>query len=385
MKQTVYLDYAATAPMDIRVYHAMQPYFFTQFGNPSSLHSLGREAKNVLQKSKQMIANCISAKPDEIVFTSGGTEGNNLAILGICEAMQAFGKHIITTQMEHHSVLKTCEALENKGYEVTYLKPNEEGCISIEQVKKALRPDTILVSIMYGNNETGSMQPIAEIAELLLEHPAYFHTDAVQAFGTENINVSDLKVDMFTVSGHKINGPKGIGFLYVREKTKVLPLLFGGSQQRKLRPGTENIPSIVGLAYACMYQKDEIDKKRAHLEKVRTAFFNGLHDRQIQYSINGSKESYLPHIVNISFPTVSISSFLANLDLEGICVSGGSACTAGSIQGSHVLAAMYGKEDARLFSSIRVSFGGGTTVDDVKKAVEAIDKILQRSLVRKDK
>lgn len=378
MKQTVYLDYAATTPMDVRVFDEMQPYFFQKFGNPSSLHRFGREAKNILQKSREMIAECISAKPDEIIFTSGGTEGNNLAILGVCEAMQAMGKHIITTQIEHHSVLKACEVLENKGYEVTYLKPSEDGCISVEQVRAALRPDTILVSIMYANNETGSVQPITEIAELLATHPAYFHTDAVQAFGTENINVADLKVDMFTMSGHKINGPKGMGFLYVREKTKVLPLLFGGSQQRKIRPGTENVPSIVGLAYSCKYQREERDIKYKHLFKVREAFLHGLCEKQISFSINGSKEKYLPHIVNVSFPNISLASFLANLDLEGICVSGGSACTAGSIQGSHVLTAMYDKEDSRLLSSIRVSFGASTTIEEVEQAVLAIDKILQR-------
>lgn len=379
MKQPIYLDYAATTPLDVRVLEEMQPYFLESFGNPSSVHHYGRMAKQALTRAKQHIASVIGARPDEIVFTSGGTEGNNLAILGTCEAMASEGKHVITTEIEHHSVLRTFEALEKKGFKVTYLKPNVQGQISFESVQDALRPDTILVSIMYGNNETGAIQPMQEIAELLAHHPAYFHTDAVQAFGSEDIDVTRLAVDLLTMSGHKIHGPKGIGFLYIREKTKLSPILFGGSQQNKRRPGTENIPAIIGLAAACRYNQEEKVSTNAHVIKLREMFLSGLEGKGISYQVNGSDSNGLPHILNIYLKDISLSSFLANMDLTGVCISGGSACTAGSLQGSHVLQAMYGEEASQVLSSVRISFGKTTTEDEVEQALEKLEQVLAHS------
>ena len=378
MKQPVYLDYAATAPMDARVLQEMQPYFLEIFGNPSSIHAYGRRAKQAVTKAKQQIATIIGAKPDEMIFTSGGTEGNNMAIFGVCEAADSGKKHVITTQIEHHSVLKTFEVLEKKGFEVTYLKPNQEGRVTVEALKEALREDTILVSMMYGNNETGSMQPIQEIAALISSHPSYFHTDAVQAFGSEVIDVRKTPIDMLTMSGHKIHGPKGIGLLYVREKTKLSPILFGGSQQKKRRPGTENVPSVVGLAAACMYNQAEKEESNERIGKLRKQFLDGLTKRGIAYIVNGMTSGGLPHIVNIYLEGITISSFLASMDLAGVCISGGSACTAGSLQGSHVLTAMYGEESPRILSSVRVSFSKMTTEEEVEQALDAFEQVSKR-------
>ena len=379
MSDSVYLDYAATTPIAPEVFEAMRPYFDSVYGNPSSLHQKGREAKKALQEAKQKIAACIGAVADEIIFTSGGTEGNNLAVFGVCEAMQSLGKHIITTSIEHHSVLKACQELEQKGYEITYLNPDETGCITVEQVRAALRPDTTLVSVMYVNNETGSVQPIAEIAELLTESETYFHTDAVQAFGTEKIDVSLFKVDLLTMSGHKVNAPKGIGFLYIKENTKLHPLFFGGSQQRKLRPGTENIPYIVGLATACQMHCENRAQKREHLWQMKMELLSRLRQKQIKFSINGSEAASAPHIVSLCFPEISLSGFLTSLDLDGVCVSGGSACTSGSVRGSHVLIAMYQETDARVLSSVRFSFGIYTDLTDIKRVVVSIEKYIQRT------
>ncbi|WP_010678239.1 cysteine desulfurase family protein [Bacillus timonensis] len=376
--QHIYLDHAATSPMHPDIVESMLPYMTEIFGNPSSIHYFGRKSRHAVDEARQTIATSIHAKPNEIVFTSGGTEADNLAIMGTALAMQEKGKHIITSAIEHHAVLHTCEQLEKQGYTVTYLPVNEAGLISVKDVEAALTPETILVTIMFGNNEVGALQPIKEIGELLQKHQAVFHTDAVQAYGLVDIDVNQYNLDLLSVSAHKINGPKGTGFLFMREGKKVAPLLFGGEQEKKRRAGTENVAGIVGLQTAATLAKQTMNEKAALYVDFKKKFISILKEQDISFEVNGDLSKSLPHVLNIYFPGTNVESMLVNLDLSGIAASSGSACTAGSIDPSHVLVAMFGKDSDRITSSIRFSFGLGNTMDEIKTAALETAKIVTR-------
>ncbi|MEM1498933.1 cysteine desulfurase family protein [Bacillus velezensis] len=376
--ERIYLDHAATSPMDERVLEEMKPHFFGSFGNPSSIHSFGRESRKWVDEARADIAREISAKEQEIIFTSGGTEADNLAIFGTAAARKNEGKHIITTAIEHHAVLHACEKLEEDGFEVTYLIPGPSGRISANQVKEALRDDTILVTVMYGNNEVGTIQPIDEIGELLSGHQAYFHTDAVQAFGYMPIDVKKSRIDMLSVSGHKLNGPKGTGFLYVNQEVKLSPILLGGEQERKRRAGTENVPGIAGLREAVVLSNREREEKTAKYKEFKNIIMSTLEKSGVTAEVNGDAEKCLPHILNLYFPGVPVEALLVNLDMEGVAVSSGSACTAGSVLPSHVLTAMFGSESGRLTSSIRLSFGLGNTPEQIETAAEKLAAVVKR-------
>lgn len=376
----IYVDYAATTPMHEDVIDVMKAAMEDYFGNPSSIHHFGRESRKRLDEARDTMAKSIGANDQSIIFTSGGTEANNLAIFGAALSNREKGNHIITTAIEHHAVLHPCEQLEKEGFDVTYLPVDESGIVSIEDVKKALRDDTILVSIMYVNNETGMIQPVKEIASLLNDHQALFHTDAVQAYGMLNIDVLDLNVDLLTTSAHKIYGPKGIGFLYKRDDVHLQKLLYGGEQERKWRSGTENLISIAGFQKAVQLLDETLDERIKNLNELYKTFLQTLAEEDIEFIVNGEAElkNRVPNIINISFPGTEVESFLTNLDLSGIAASSGSACTAGSIDPSHVLKAMYGEDSDRLYNSIRFSFGVENTIDDVKTIVRQIKNIIQR-------
>ncbi|MEH7442284.1 cysteine desulfurase family protein [Bacillus sp. JJ1122] len=376
--ERIYLDHAATTPIHPEVLAVMVKVMEADFGNPSSIHHFGREARKILDDTRHELAVSIGTKANNIIFTSGGTEADNLAIIGYAENNRTKGKHIITSQIEHHAVLHSCEELEKRGFEVTYLPVDENGSVSVQTVAKALREDTILVTIMHGNNEVGTIQPIREIGELLSGHQAVFHTDAVQAYGIEKLRVDDLQVDLLSVSAHKINGPKGIGFLYIREGIKLARQVFGGEQERKRRAGTENVAAIAGFRKAVELSIKELESKRTDYKEFRNVFIDKLHTSGISFHQNGLLENSLPHILNLSFPGTNVEAMLVNLDLAGIAASSGSACTAGSIDPSHVLVAMFGKESDRLTNSIRFSFGLNNTRDQVEKAAEETAKIVQR-------
>ncbi len=376
--ERIYLDHAATTPMHPKVAEKIFEAMNMNFGNPSSIHSFGREARRLLDQARETLASSIGAKKNEIIFTSGGTEADNMALLGVAESYQTNGKHVITTQIEHHAVLHACQKLEKLGFEVTYLPVDETGKISIDDFKASLREDTILVSVMYGNNEVGTLQPIAEIGQLLADHQAIFHTDAVQAYGIEDIDVNKSFIDLLAVSAHKINGPKGTGFLFARENIKLAPRSFGGDQERKRRAGTENVPSLVGFREAVLLSQAERAVKRAKFNQFKVTFMNVLKQQDVEFSLNGSLDDSLPHVLNLSFPGTNVEAMLVNLDIAGIAVSSGSACTAGSVEPSHVLVAMFGKNSERLINSIRFSFGFNTTEEQIVKAAHETAKIVMR-------
>ncbi|MBH0229973.1 cysteine desulfurase family protein [Halobacillus yeomjeoni] len=376
--EAVYLDHAATSPVHPQVVEAMLPVYHEVFGNPSSVHNFGRKARRILDEARRTVAKSINASEKEIVFTSGGTEADNLAIIGTARANQEKGKHIITTSIEHHATLHAVEYLESEGFEVTYLPVDESGAVRIEDVESSLRDDTILVSIMMVNNETGVIQPIDEIADLLKNHQAHFHSDIVQAYGLMKWDVQQVPVDFLAVSGHKINGPKGIGFLYIREGSTIESLQYGGEQERKRRAGTENVPAIKGLQTAIALIEDEREQYKENYLRYKQAFLQVLDENKVDYSVNGYKEKCVESIVNISFPGMNVEALLTNFDLSGIAASSGSACTAGSVEPSHVLTAMFGKGDPRTTNSIRFSFGLANNEDNVKDAAEKVSQIIHR-------
>ncbi|MCA1031864.1 cysteine desulfurase [Bacillus timonensis] len=376
--ERIYVDHAATSPMHPEVIEKMVPFMSTVFGNPSSIHSFGRESRHVLDEARQSVAQSIGATPNEIIFTSGGTEADNLAIIGSAFGNRSKGNHIITTSIEHHAVLHTCKYLETQGFRVTYLPVDTHGRISILELEQALSDDTILVTIMYGNNEVGSIQPIKDIGALLKNHQAVFHTDAVQAFGLVKINVKQQGIDLMSMSAHKINGPKGIGFLYVKNGIKIEPHHFGGEQERKRRAGTENVPGIVGLQHAITISNAKVDERIQQYLHYRELFLSILKKNEITFFLNGDYNDSLPHILNLSFPGTNVESMLVNLDLAGIAASSGSACTAGSIDPSHVLVAMYGSDSDRAHSSVRFSFGLGNTNEQIEKVALQTTNIVKR-------
>ena len=374
----IYLDHAATSPMHPNVIDKMMGVMASDFGNPSSIHAFGRRARHVLDEARAIIAASIGAGQNEIIFTSGGTEADNTALIGIAEANRVKGKHIITTAIEHHAILYTSQYLEKSGFDVTYLPVDQSGLISIDDLRAALRDDTILVSVMFGNNEVGTIQPIAEIGQLLSEHQAYFHTDAVQAYGLIPIDVNKLGVDLLSVSAHKINGPKGIGFLYVREGVKLNPHSYGGEQERKRRAGTESVPAIAGFAEAVKISQSTMVDKGKQYQGFKDILLAVFDEAGIEYETNGCLEKSLPQVLNVSFPGTNVESMLVNLDLAGVAVSSGSACTAGSIDPSHVLVAMFGKNSERTKNSIRFSFGLNNTEEEIKMAALETVKIIKR-------
>ncbi|MEE6449718.1 cysteine desulfurase family protein [Gottfriedia acidiceleris] len=376
--ERIYVDHAATSPMHPEVIEKMVVEMQETFGNPSSIHSFGRQARQKIDTARMICANSIGSKVNEIIFTSGGTESDNLAVLGAAYANQEYGKHIITSSIEHHAILHTCQALEKEGFEVTYLPVDQTGRVNVEDVKAALRDDTILVSIMMVNNEIGTVQPIKEIGELLSDHKAHFHTDAVQAYGLIPINVEELGVDFLSISSHKINGPKGVGFLYVSENAIFTQLQYGGQQERKRRAGTENVPGIVGLAKAVEVIHIERDERIKSYLRFHEILMNVLKENGIRFEKNGNESFFAPHVLNLSFEDISIESFLVNLDLSGIAASSGSACTAGSIDPSHVLVEMFGIDSPKIRSSVRFSFGYGNTDEQIRVLGERVSSIVKR-------
>lgn len=377
MKQPIYLDYAATTPMHPDVLDRYTAELSGTFGNPSSTHQFGRNARKALEQARRTLAASIGASANEIILTSGGTEADNLAILGTAAGHRT--GHIITTAIEHHAVLNPCKRLESQGFDVTWLQPDHEGFITAEQVRQALRDDTVLVSIMYGNNEVGSIQPIGEIGEILREHPAVFHTDAVQAFGISDIDVDQLHVDLLSVSAHKLNGPKGIGFLYQRNGTTLYTRQLGGGQEKKRRAGTEDVPAAVAFAEAVSIAGQNLQAnvvKYRDYKRIMCEVFteNGLDFHPTVTDQRG----VLPHIFHVSFPGTDVETFLMNLDLDGIAVSSGSACSAGSFEPSHVITAMFGEGTLRARNSIRISFGYGLDEEIIKEAAQRIADAVKR-------
>jgi cysteine desulfurase len=375
--KNVYLDHAATSPVHPEVIEEMIPFLTEHFGNPSSIHQYGRQTRKALDDARTMIATSIGASRNEIIFTSGGTESDNLAILGTVSALEKKGKHVITSGIEHHAVLHTFHELEKRGYDVTYLSVDEEGRISLDELKKSLREDTILVSIMYCNNETGTTQDIKEIGSMLKEKDILFHTDAVQAYGLISIDVNELNIDLLSASGHKINSPKGTGFLFVKEGVPFLPQGFGGEQERKRRAGTENVAGIAALRKAASIAEKEREERFGQYMTFRDTMKRIWQEEEVSFIENGSSDHFLPHILNVSFPGVKTEVLLVNLDLAGIAASSGSACTAGSHEPSHVLKAMFA-DDERTKSSVRFSFGLGNKLEDIKYAAHETAKIVKR-------
>ncbi|HAN94565.1 MAG: cysteine desulfurase NifS [Limnochordia bacterium] len=372
----IYMDHAATTPVRPEVWEAMLPYFSTEFGNPSSVYSWGRSARKALDSARDKVAALLGASASEIVFTSGGSEGANLAIKGVAWADQNKGKHIITSAIEHHAVLDTVLWLETQGFEVTILPVDEYGLVDPAQVEAALRPDTILVSIMHANNEVGTIQPISEIGALVRARGVRFHTDAVQTAGALDLNVDALNVDLLSISAHKFYGPKGVGALYVRKGVRLHPLIHGGGQEKRRRAGTENVAGIVGLAKAFELAQEEREAESARLQKLRDRLIEGL--LQIPHTrVNGSLERRLPNNVSVCFEFIEGESLLLNLDLRGIAASSGSACTSGSLDPSHVLLAM-GLSHEIAHGSLRLTLGRENTEADVDFVLQEIPGIVER-------
>ncbi len=375
--EEIYLDHAATTPMHEEVIEEMTRIMKNVYGNPSSIHQFGRKADFELENAREIIAKAINAHPTEIIFNSGGTEGDNTALIQTALNRKQLGMHIITTNIEHSAVSHSLEYLETLGFEITYLPVNETGNITIEQVAEAVREDTILVTAMYGNNEVGTILPIKEIGLLLKNHQALFHTDAVQAFGTEEINVENLNVDYLSVSGHKINGPKGVGFLFIKKGSPIPIMLRGGSQEEKKRAGTENLAGIVGLSRAIELLTDE--QKRINRDKYKVfteMILSSLDKNNIDFELNGDKENHLSHILNIWIKGVPSNILLSKLDLLGFAISTGSACSAGNVAPSPVIAMMKKETPEAAIESIRISFGYGLSTANIKlfseKLVETI-------------
>ena len=374
-----YFDHAATTPIHATVIPAMTQIMEEVYGNPSSIHQHGRKAHEKLENARQQIARQLQVKANEIVFTSGGTEGDNMAIIGTALARQEEGKHLITTMVEHPAVLNTMKYLEGQGFSVTYLPVDEQGQITVEQVKAALREETILVSIMYANNETGVLFPIQGIGELLADHSAVFHTDAVQAYGKIPLQSKDMNIDLLSISAHKINGPKGVGFLFQKEGTKLAHIIHGGAQEEKRRAGTENLAGIVGMSTAIEVLTEEQQQINWEVyQQFSDYLLERLTHEGIQFSINGGGEQKLSHILNLRLAGVPSNLLLMHLDLQGLSISTGSACSAGDVEPSHVLEAMHGKGHQSLKESIRISFGYQNTKEEVVALADALIAAVKR-------
>ena len=373
----IYLDHSATTKLKKEVLDTILPFLTEQYGNPSTIYTLGREAKKAMDSAREQVAKAINAQPNEIYFTSSGTESDNWAIKGVAYANKQKGKHIITSNIEHHAVLHTCEFLEKEGLEITYVPVDNEGILDLEQLKKAIRPDTILISVMLANNEIGTIQPIREISQLAKEHGIYLHTDAVQAIGSIPVDVNDLGVDLLSLSGHKIYGPKGVGVLYVKTGTKISPFIHGGGQERGKRAGTENVANIVGIGKAIELATQDIQAYSTHLQELRDMTIEEILKTIPHSRLNGHREKRLPGNVNISFEYIEGESILLMLDSKGISASSGSACTSGSLDPSHVLLAI-GLPHEIAHGSLRLTFGEENTKDDVKYLLEVLPPIIER-------
>ncbi len=371
-----YLDNAATTPVDERVLKIMLPYFSDKYGNPGSMHQKGLEAKEAVDEARKTIAKLISAEPNEIIFVSGGTESDNLAIIGTAMALKEKGNHIITTNIEHHAVFDTCEYLEEQGFKVTYVGVKENGIIDPKDIEKTITPKTILISIMHANNEIGTIQPIAEISKIAKSKDIIMHTDACQSAGYLDIDVNKLGVDLMTLNGSKIYGPKGIGILYAKKGTILQPLIYGGGQEKGVRSGTENVPLIVGFAKALEIAHSVRDKESKRLIKLRDKLVAGLKKKISNIHINGDLEKRLPNNVNISFLGVEGESMLLHLDSKGICASTGSACSSHSLEPSHVIKAL-GLTDEASHGSLRFTLGRHTTEEDIEKVLKELPKIVE--------
>ncbi len=377
MKKTIYLDNAATTKTRPEVVEAMLPYFTEFYGNPSSIYSFSDEPKKAVANGREIIAKSIGAKTNELYFTGGGSESDNWALKATAEAYKSKGNHIITSKIEHHAILHTCEWLEKHGFEITYVDVDENGFLKLDELKKAIRPTTILISVMFANNEIGTIQPIKEIGQIAKEHGILFHTDAVQAYGHVPINVDELNIDMMSASGHKINGPKGIGFLYIRTGVKIRSFIHGGAQERKRRAGTENVTGIVGFGKAAEIAAANMEERSKYESELR----DYLMDRvmaEIPYArINGSRENRLPNNANFSFQFIEGESMLIMLDDKGICGSSGSACTSGSLDPSHVLLAI-GLPHEIAHGSLRLTLSEETTKEDIDYTVDNLKAIVAR-------
>jgi len=373
----IYLDNNATTPVRPEVLTAMLPYFSEQFGNPSSVHWAGRQVSGALEKARAQVATLINAAPAEIVFVSCGSEGDNMAILGTLDALSDKGKHIITTAVEHPAVLNTCKYLEKRGYSVTYLPVDQDGMLDLAQLEAAITPETVLISIMWANNETGTLFPIAAIGAIAKKHQVRFHCDAVQAVGKVSVDVQAANVDLLVISGHKLGAPKGIGAIYIRRGTKLTPLLHGGHQERNRRAGTHNVPSIVGLGLACELAGQEMAEKSVQIKALRDRLEAGLFAAVPQIKLNGHPTERLPNTLNVSFAWIEGESLLMSLDMKGIAASSGSACTSGSLEPSHVLGAMC-VEVTLAHSSTRFSLGGNNTAEEIDYVIEILPPIVQR-------
>ncbi len=376
MDRIVYLDNAATTKVRPEVVETMIPFFTENYGNASAIYSVGAKAKEALTNARTKVAELIGANTDEIYFTAGGSEADNWALKATAELLKDKGKHIITSKIEHHAILHTCEYLEKNGFEVTYLDVDEDGIVSPEAVEKAIRPDTILVSIMFANNEIGTIEPIKEIGEVVHKHGIYFHTDAVQAFGQVHINVDEMNIDMLSASGHKLYGPKGVGMLYIRKGVKIKSFVHGGAQERKRRAGTENIPGIAGFGKACEIAAATLDERIKKESELRDYLIGRL-ENEIPYTkINGSRTHRLPNNVNACFRFIEGESMLIMLDGKGICGSSGSACTSGSLDPSHVLLAI-GLPHEIAHGSLRLTLSYETTKEEIDYTVDELKKIIE--------
>lgn len=377
--ETIYLDHAATTATDPRVVEAMLPYFNTAYGNPSSIYRLGRAALEGVDEARETVASLLGAKRKEIVFTSGGSEADNLAIKGVAFAQRDAGKgnHIITSAIEHHAVLHAVEYLEHFGFEITILPVDSTGLVAVADLRAAIRPTTVLVSIMAANNEIGTIQPIAELGAVCREHNVLFHTDAVQLIGAQPINVKELNVDLLSLTAHKFYGPKGVGALYMRRGVPLLPLINGGSQERRLRAGTENVPGIVGLAKALQLAVDELPRSTNQLTSLRDRLISGIEAAIPHVYLNGHRNQRLPNNVNISFDFIEGESMLLLLDQQGIYASSGSACTSGSLDPSHVLMAL-GLSAERAHGSLRMTLGRENTAEQIERVLALLPPIVER-------
>lgn len=377
MKQVIYLDNAATTRVRPEVVDAMLPYFTEQYGNPSSVYEFSAEPKRAIAHARETIANALGAKANEIYFTNGGTESDNWALVATAEAYKEKGNHIITTKIEHHAILHTCEYLETRGFEVTYLDVDEFGVVKLDELKKAIRPTTILISVMFANNEIGTIEPVKEIGQLAKEQGILFHTDAVQAFGHVPIDVNEYHIDMLSASGHKLNGPRGVGFLYIRAGIKIRSFIHGGAQERKRRGGTENTPGIVGLSKAVEIAFSTLSNRTEKERELRDYLINRMM-KEVPYTrLNGHPKTRLSNNANFAFQFIEGESLLIMLDMDGICGSSGSACTSGSLDPSHVLLAI-GLPHEIAHGSLRLTLNEETTKEQLDFTVDSVKKIVER-------
>ena len=377
MSELIYLDNAATTKVAPEVYEAMNPYFEEYYGNAASVYRFAGESKKAVEDARKEVADFLGAKPNEIYFTGGGSESDNWALKGIAFSQRKKGKHIITSAIEHHAILHTCEYLEKLGYEITYVGVDENGIIKLDELEKSIREDTILISVMFANNEIGTIEPIAEIGEIAKEHGVLFHTDAVQAYAQVPINVDEMHIDMLSASGHKLNGPKGIGFLYIRKGVKIRSFVHGGAQERSRRAGTENIPGIVGLGAAVERAMRIMDTKTRKEIELRDYLIGRLENEIPHCWLNGHRTKRLPNNINFSFLFIEGESMLIMLDMKGICASSGSACTSGSLDPSHVLLAI-GLKHEEAHGSLRLTLSEESTKEEMDIVAEEVKKIVQR-------